>query len=316
MADSALATYTHISKHNSGKRTEKISKIVIHHMSGKMTAKQCADYFVATTRSVSSNYTIGYDGSIAVSVHESDRAWTSSSRWADQRAVTIEVSNDGGAPDWHVSDKAMAALIRLCADICTRNGIKKLYYDGTTNGTLLRHCQFSNTDCPGPYLKAKTDYICTEVNKLIGSTVTPVKTEEPQIVQTAAIAAGDIVKIASGASYYTGTAVPGWVQKLNWVVSEVKGDRAVIDASSNGVYHINSPISVRYLTAVGKSNFKSYKVRVTVEKLNIRKGPGMNYQTDGQIKDKGVYTIVDESNGWGKLKSGAGWIWLAYTKRV
>lgn len=176
MANSSLASYTRISPHNSGKRTAKITKITIHHMSGKMTAKQCADYFATTDREVSSNYTIGYDGSIAVSVNESDRAWTSSSRSNDQAAVTIEVSNiaNSGDPEWKISDKAMSALIKLCADICKRNGIKKLYYDGTTNATLTRHCMFTATDCPGPYIKAKTGYICDEVNKLINA-ATPAK---------------------------------------------------------------------------------------------------------------------------------------------
>lgn len=65
---------------------------------------------------------------------------------------------------------------------------------------------------------------------------------------------------------------------------------------------------------------KSYKVRVTADALNIRKGAGTNFGITGTIRDKGVYTIVAESNGngatkWGKLKSGAGWISLDYTKK-
>jgi N-acetylmuramoyl-L-alanine amidase len=57
-------------------------------------------------------------------------------------------------------------------------------------------------------------------------------------------------------------------------------------------------------------------VRVTASVLNIRSGAGTSYPVTGQIKDKGVYTIVEEKNGWGRLKSGAGWISLAYTKNV
>jgi SH3 domain protein len=60
----------------------------------------------------------------------------------------------------------------------------------------------------------------------------------------------------------------------------------------------------------------NYLVRVTASVLNIRKGPGTGYGITGQIKDKGVYTIVAESGGWGKLKSGAGWISLDYAKKV
>lgn len=62
--------------------------------------------------------------------------------------------------------------------------------------------------------------------------------------------------------------------------------------------------------------FKPYLVKVTASALNIRKGAGTNYPVVGCIRDKGTYTIVAEDNGWGKLKSGAGWISLAYTKRV
>lgn len=64
-----------------------------------------------------------------------------------------------------------------------------------------------------------------------------------------------------------------------------------------------------------------YLVKVTADVLNIRKGPGTNYGTAGQIRDRGVYTIVAESTGtgaskWGKLKSGAGWISLDYVKKA
>lgn len=61
---------------------------------------------------------------------------------------------------------------------------------------------------------------------------------------------------------------------------------------------------------------KSYKVRVTASALNIRKGPGVKYGVTKVIRDKGAYTIVDKENGWGKLKSGAGWINLKYTKKI
>ena len=64
----------------------------------------------------------------------------------------------------------------------------------------------------------------------------------------------------------------------------------------------------------------NYLVKVTTDVLNIRKGPGTNYGTNGSIKDRGIYTIVAEADGqgaskWGKLKSGAGWIALDYTEK-
>lgn len=59
-----------------------------------------------------------------------------------------------------------------------------------------------------------------------------------------------------------------------------------------------------------------YKVKVTADVLNVRKGAGVGYKITTQVKKNEVYTIIQEQNGWGKLKSGAGWISLAYTKRV
>ena len=59
----------------------------------------------------------------------------------------------------------------------------------------------------------------------------------------------------------------------------------------------------------------SYLVRITASVLNVRKGPGTNYGIAMTVKRGQVYTIVQESNGWGKLKSGAGWIKLSYTER-
>ena len=60
---------------------------------------------------------------------------------------------------------------------------------------------------------------------------------------------------------------------------------------------------------------ETYCIKVTADVLNIRKEPNASSQIMGTIPQNGVYTIVAEQNGWGKLKSGAGWIALAYTVR-
>ena len=64
-----------------------------------------------------------------------------------------------------------------------------------------------------------------------------------------------------------------------------------------------------------------YKVRESIDDLNIRKGPGTNYAKTGRFTGKGVFTITAVSDGkgatkWGKLKSGAGWISLDYATRI
>ena len=64
------------------------------------------------------------------------------------------------------------------------------------------------------------------------------------------------------------------------------------------------------------TTFTTYLVRITASVLNIRKGPGTSYAVTGQIKDRGVYTIIEQNGNWGRLKSGAGWISLSYAKKV
>lgn len=57
-----------------------------------------------------------------------------------------------------------------------------------------------------------------------------------------------------------------------------------------------------------------FTVKVLIPDLNIRKGPGMSYAVTGRFTGKGIFTITEEKNGWGKLKSGAGWIYLENPK--
>lgn len=69
-----------------------------------------------------------------------------------------------------------------------------------------------------------------------------------------------------------------------------------------------------------EEKFEPYKVRVTVSKLNIRKGPGTDYAKTGKFTGVGVFTIIEEADGkgasrWGRLKSRAGWISLDYVTK-
>ena len=62
----------------------------------------------------------------------------------------------------------------------------------------------------------------------------------------------------------------------------------------------------------------SNKVKIIVDKLNVRTGPGVTYKTNGAVKKGEVFTIVEKKKSWGKLKSGAGWINISskYVKEV
>ena len=65
---------------------------------------------------------------------------------------------------------------------------------------------------------------------------------------------------------------------------------------------------------VSESN--DFKVRVIVDDLEVKDGPGDNYITKLHIRDKSDYTITIIYDNWGKLKSGLGWIDLNKTERI
>ena len=137
--NSSLATVRMISPNRTLNRNHAIDTITIHCFVGQVTAKRGCEVFQSSSRKASCNYVVGYDGSIGLCVEEKDRSWCSggtdrkgnpirvngiSGSSNDYQAVTIEVASDTKHP-YAITDKAMAALIELCADICRRNGIKQ-----------------------------------------------------------------------------------------------------------------------------------------------------------------------------------------------
>lgn len=183
MSNSPLVVYTKLSP-NFTKMANKVNKkITIHHMAGNCSIETCGAIFASASRKASSNYGIGSDGRIGLYVNECDRSWCSSSRSNDEQAITIEVANNSGAPNWTVSAKAYAALLNLCEDICRRNNIKKLNFTGDASGNLTMHEWFADTNCPGPYLKSKFKDIAAEVNKrLAGEKLTEIVRDESKPV--------------------------------------------------------------------------------------------------------------------------------------
>lgn len=172
MSNSLLVSYTKLSPNHSGKRNHVIDTITIHCMAGNASVETCGALFANPSRKASSNYGIGSDGRIALYVDEANRSWCTSSASNDNRAVTIEVANNGGAPDWPVSDKAYAALLDLVTDICKRNGIKKLLWKGdksligqVNKQNMTVHRWFAAKACPGDYLYNRHGQIAAEVNK-------------------------------------------------------------------------------------------------------------------------------------------------------
>lgn len=172
MSNSPLISYTRLSPNHSGRRNHVIDTISIHCMAGNASVETCGALFADPARKASSNYGIGSDGRIALYVDEANRSWCTSNAANDHRAITIEVANNGGAPDWPVSGKAYSALLDLLTDICRRNNIKELLWKGNKSligqvgkQNMTVHRWFAAKACPGDYLYNRHGEIAAEVNR-------------------------------------------------------------------------------------------------------------------------------------------------------
>ncbi len=313
--NSSLVSYTKLSPNHSGLRTHSIDRITPHCVVGQLTAESICGCFTSPSREASCNYGIGKDGKVSLCVEEKNRSWCSSSNANDQRAVTIECASDLNAP-YAMNSAVYESLVKLCTDICKRNGKKKLlwladktktlnYSPKSDEMVLTVHRWFANKSCPGDWLYARLGDLAAKVTANLGSTPSSSKT---------------------GSTLYR-------VRK-SWADAKTqKGAFSILEnakncADSNAGYSVfdesgNKVYTGKKTAATTGGNSKTpYKVQVTVTDLNIRTGPGTNYSKTGKFTGKGVFTIVDESSGqgstkgWGKLKSGAGWISLDYAKKI
>lgn len=115
--------------------------------------------------------------------------------------------------------------------------------------------------------------------------------------------------------FHTHTKTVRWLQDDANLERLAKAEAECINEFFGAPTKTTEPVKTGELEGTAKDGGLPYKVQVTILNLNIRKGPGASYARKGFI-DPGIYTIVEEQNGWGRLKSGAGWIFLAYAKRI
>lgn len=106
----------------------------------------------------------------------------------------------------------------------------------------------------------------------------------------------------------------------------MKTDRFCKEQAEEVAHGICDYLGVKYIAYGGstvadivteaKNTPTGYLVKINTDVLNVRAGAGTSYPINTQVRRGQIYTIVDEVNGWGKLKSGAGYIKLSYTTKI
>lgn len=168
--NSPLATIYIPSPFHSGPRQQKIKGVAIHCTAGKTTAEALGNWFQREGLDASSNYGIGYDGSIGCYVDEANRSWCTSNGNVDNACVTIEVSTDS-TPPYKCTAASYVALIKLLTDICLRNDIDSLKWEGDKSlmfnwdkQNMVVHRWCAAKACPGDYLYSLHPQIAKDVN--------------------------------------------------------------------------------------------------------------------------------------------------------
>lgn len=121
----------------SGRSGNKIDKIVLHWIVGKLSAADAV--FNNPDRQVSAHYGIGHT-TIHQYVREEDTAYHAGNLTVNRQSIGIE--HEGG-PDLPISEDTHKTSIELVTDICRRYNIP------ADRQHILKHSEIKATQCPG-----------------------------------------------------------------------------------------------------------------------------------------------------------------------
>lgn len=317
------------------KANRTVSYIVMHYTGNKKdTALANCKYFQGADRYASAHFFVD-NTNIYQSVALKDIAWHCGgsayyhSYCRNANAIGIEMCCTAG--NYTISKTTLENAAHLCAHLCKRVGITAEQVDTY----VLRHYDVTHKKCPAQMANSANDAdwisFKNQVKKILGGAtaskpvITPNTTSKvtfPNVPFTVEVLVSDLnyrkTPSMSGV-------VKGQTGKGSFTISQVSNGWGLLKSGAGWIY-LENPTYVKIgstikTVTVNNSTSKEatavpFKVKVITDALNVREGAGTKYKVKTVIRNKGIYTIIETKNGWGKLKSGAGWISLDYTKRV
>ena len=276
--------------------------IVVHNTANDASAANEVKYMISNNNQVSFHFAVD-DKEVVQGLPTDRNAWAcgdGANGKGNRKGIQIEIcySKNGGVRFENAEKNAAKFIAQLLKE--RGWGVDK----------VKKHQDFSNKYCPhrtldkgwASFVNMVKDYL-NELNKPVQST------------QSSNISVGDKVKVKTTATHYaTGQSMASFVKGSTYEVTKVDGNKLLLSDIVSWVWDYD----VDKVGSTTKSNSdNSVLVEIVCDELNIRQQADFNSKVVGTVKRGEVFTIVEEKNGLGKLKSGVGYISMnaKYVKR-
>ena len=273
--------------------------IVVHNTANDATAENEVAYMIRNKNQVSFHYAVD-DQEVVQGVPINRNTWHAGdgNGEGNRKGIAIEIcySKSGGTR----FDQAEKNAAHFIATLLRERGwgIEK----------VKKHQDFSNKYCPHRTLdKGWSGFI-----QMIKSYLNDIP-----VTTSAGFKVGDQVRVKASATHYsTGETIASFVKYSIYEVTKVSGNKLLLSQIVSWVNEVDvEKVSTDNQATIAVDS--SFLVEIICDELNIRQKADFNSKIVGTVKRGEVFTIVEEENGLGKLKSGAGYISLneKYVKR-
>lgn len=188
-------------------------------------------------------------------------------------------------------------------------------FGSKTYAAVIDFQRKNNLDDDGIVGPLTKEAIKEAVAKMSENTIIVPEEEEKEFE----LAVGKEVMLTNDAVFTNSKSIASWMFNKKLYVRKINGDNITISTVKTGA--VSGIVDKKYLKEYDSDlaaapGFESYVIAVTGDVVNVRAGAGTNYKVNTQVKQNQLYTIIDEKDGWGKMKNGSGWICLEFTRKI
>lgn len=267
--------------------------IVVHNTANDASAQNEVKYMISNNNQVSFHFAVD-DKEIVQGLPLDRNAWAcgdGANGKGNRKGIQIEIcySKSGGVRFENAEKNAAKFIAQLLKE--RGWGVDK----------VKKHQDFSNKYCPHRTLDKGWASFVNMIKDYLNELNNPV-----QSTQSSSISVGDKVKVKTTATHYvTGQSMASFVKGSTYEVTRIDGNKLLLSDIVSWVWDYDVD---KVGSTTQSSSDNSFLVEIICDELNIRQQADFDSKVVGTVKKGEVFTIIEEKNGLGKLKSGAGYI--------